>query len=373
MKRKSVLADFIVFALVLVMFAGCGMTTNQPFEQTERRISDLSLEEKRDELQGLVEQFYAQQGGFSGVVLVSRGGEVIFGEAFGVADHGSGIYNTLDTPFFIGGITKAITGAAVMMLEMDGKLDVSYTLDNFFTGHHRLAHITVEQLIAQEGGFGGSTPLAGAFIADPDRPRDMTPLDLEPYVIERLNWVDIHNSNVDYWVLGRVIEQVSEMAYDEFVAARIFEPLGMRNSGIPGAMEAAMPLHVPIPAQDAYSLMLDTPDFGFFINYSSSGLIASANDLNIWMGAFFGGELFPEYMLEHITYGDELLNYGWRFHESGLWYQSTGARTVPVSNKIIYDPGSDTRIIVLSNLVTGNNEAIALAEMLAEGVLGVRM
>jgi len=80
-------------------------------------------------------------GGFSGVVLAEQGGEVILSETFGLANPELDTHNTLDTPFF------------------------------YFCSYSN---------VYRSGGFGGSTPLAGAFLAQPDEISDMTLLDFEP-------------------------------------------------------------------------------------------------------------------------------------------------------------------------------------------------
>ena len=325
----------------------------------------LNREELLSILHQRMEEFFVQRGGFSGVVLAMQGGEVILSETFGMANPDLGTYNTLDTPFTIGFITQIFTGAAVLMLEMEGKLDTTDTLDNFFSGHNRLSDITVADLLAMDGGFGGSTPLASVFISEPDEIREMTPLELEPYVISRLNWQEAVPNNLDYWVLGRIIEQVSGISYEEFIKTRIFDHLGMENSGVADIHGVAAPLGIPIRFFEAYSNIMNSGAFPFFLYYSSSGLMSSANDLNIYLDAFFGGELFPEYMLEQIQKGD--YNYGWIFHESGGWYmlgQSFG------SSVIIYHPKNNTSIIVLSNLFTGNREAEILGSLMAEILIG---
>lgn len=48
-------------------------------------------------------------------------------------------------------------------------------------------------------------------------------------------WARImHDSNVNYTLLAYVVEQVSGMAYEDFIRQNIFEPLGMTHSGFFG-------------------------------------------------------------------------------------------------------------------------------------------
>jgi len=332
------------------MFSGCVSTADSSAEYT---------------LHEHIEQFIAQSGGFSGAVLVMQGGKVIFGETFGVSNPETLTYITLDTPFPIMDPSKMLTATAILLLEMDGKLDTSDTLDNFVSGHDNLRYLSVSHLLSKNGGFGGSTPFMRNFIADADYVRNMTPLEFEPYVIThwRGGALDVPYASMDYWVLGRVIEQTSGMAYEEFIQTRIFEPLGMENSGFLDTLEAiALPLQIPIHFQDTWLNLERAEHFPFFLYYSFAGIVTSANDFALWMDAFFSGKLFPEYMLGQINNGN--FNYGWMFHDSGLWYYSEGGF---FGGNVVYCPDSDTKIIVLSNLSSAWN----LANFITKVVLGI--
>jgi len=267
-------------------------------------------------------------GDFSGTVLVEQGGEIILRKAYGLADVENNIENSIDTAFYIGSTTKQITGAAILALEADGKLDTSDTLDVFFLeyGIDNLKNITVANLLAMGGGFGGV----------PHREMEaVTSKDVEVSVIH--NWSsDNHGySNSDYWLLGRIIERVSGMTYEEYIWTRLFEPAGMTNSGFGDTHKSAL----------AYSGSGDVfPRSPFTVPYSSGGIVSSVDDLSLWMDAYFGGKLFPETMLERVTGG---YNYGWYLNHNPIWHHS--GSILGFSTYLIYDRYSDTKIILLSN------------------------
>ena len=297
MKRKSALI-LITIALLIALAYLRGTTGEDSFHELMAfGISDSLPEEKQEELRERIEQTFRENGGFSGAVLVVQGGNVIIGEAFGITNFESKSPNTLDASFSIRYITQIFTGAAVLFLELDGKLDTKDTLDNFFDGHHNLRYITVGHLLSMSGRFGGYTPHLRTFVYEPDKIREMTVLDLEPYVIEhwRGGALDCPYASMDFWLLGRIIEQVSGISYEEFIRTRIFEPAGMKNSGFIGTHEMAMPLQIPIRYQDTWENIMNSEKFPFFLYYSMMGIVSSANDLNLWLSAFFDGELFAKY------------------------------------------------------------------------------
>ena len=94
---------------------------------------------------------------FWGAVLIEQSGEIILRKAYGIADVENNIENRIDTAFYIGSATKQFTGAAILMLEADDILDTSDTLDVFFPEYDigNLKNVTVKDLLAMRGGFGG--------------------------------------------------------------------------------------------------------------------------------------------------------------------------------------------------------------------------
>src|SRR5689334_21271974 len=62
----------------------------------------------------------AASGRFSGAVLVTRHGKVVYRKALGLADRDRKIPNTLDTRFDIGSMNKMFTATAIMQLVQNG-------------------------------------------------------------------------------------------------------------------------------------------------------------------------------------------------------------------------------------------------------------
>src|SRR5215475_11196482 len=73
-----------------------------------------------------------EAGGFSGVLLVAKGGGVILAKGYGMADRDKKVSVTADTVMCIGSVTKQFTGAAIVKLEAQGKLRVTDPITRFF-------------------------------------------------------------------------------------------------------------------------------------------------------------------------------------------------------------------------------------------------
>ena len=96
----------------------------------------------------------AVEAGFSGAVLVAKGGEVILHNGYGLADREKNIPVKKDTVFDIGSITKRFTRAAILKLEEQGKLKRSDPLTTFFDDvPEDKAEITIEQVLEHTAGF----------------------------------------------------------------------------------------------------------------------------------------------------------------------------------------------------------------------------
>ena len=144
-------------------------------------------------------------------------------------------------------------------------------------------------------------------------------------------------SNPDYWLLGLIIEQASGMPFEEYIMTNFFEPLGMTNSGFLGISEASHRYNIHgeiIPSEWVFTL-----------SFATGGLVSTIYDLNIWLDAYFNGELFDITRLDEID--NNTYNYGWIFRHN-IWHHGGASGGILIANAI-HDRESDTTIIILSN------------------------
>lgn len=349
---------------------------------------------------------FTPENSFWGTVLVMRGDEIVIHRAYGLACAEQNIENTLDTAFEIASITKQITGAAIIQLIADGKLSPDDTLDMFFDSHNGLENVTVAHLLTMRGGFGNFLDYLNPILASPQDSLllfqellDSLPEEDSLLVLDRLqsaggnilavlgelqelesirsfiiNYLEnliltgwsgeplnrSQYSNSDYWLLGRIIEHVSGMTYEEFIRTRIFEPVGMLNSGFRNVPGTAF-------GHDAdKNTMFQMP---FAVAYATGGLTSTTGDLSLWLDAYFSGKLFPEAMLEQVFTVSGGYNCGWQFATDSVWWHSGGASGF--SNMLIYDRHNDIRMIVLSNW--SNGQLLRINREISARVFNMRM
>ena len=383
---KKLLTIFLVILFIFTTLSACAKPNdpNPPSSSTSTSTADQTTtppdepttgpseqELKREQAAKKIDEYLSEKD-YWGAVLVRQRDQTIFGKAYGMADAAQGIENTLDTPFCVGSVTKQFTGAAILTLEMDGKLDTLEALDKFFPGYDGLENVTVADLLAMKGGFGDYLSELSISIVDLMKKENIASFDDldEAWLHEKLNTLpmDIGSveeyiltnwggqtlerfsySNSDYFLLGRIIEKVSGMTYEEYLTEKLLRPVGMTNSGFLSSITPAVPdSGGGYVLSNWQNICLEYTDTFFRHNsvdnlYSTGGLYSTANDLNLWLDAYFNGKLFPKSMLEKVAGS---YNYGW-FRE-GLFWEHTGY-SLGFRTFVYYNQNNGNKIIMLTN------------------------
>ena len=199
------------------------------------------------------------EGKLSGaVVMVAQDGEVLMHEAMGYQNVEDQVPMSKDTIFRIFSMTKPVTGTALMMLWDEGKFQlddpieihlpelagmqvfVEQNEDGSWVTEPADHPMTVRELMSHTGGLVYTPPLSqgpvaeayakagimnltGATLAESMPALKDIPLSYQP----GSQWV--YSISVD--VQGYMVERLSGMRFGEFLETRIFQPLGMVDTG----------------------------------------------------------------------------------------------------------------------------------------------
>lgn len=165
------------------------------------------------------------------VFAVARGGRVLDLEAAGFADDSSRALMRTDSIFRSMSMTKPITAVAAMMMVEEGKLNldepVARVLPEFSGwGVAGAPALTLRHLLTHTSGIGfGSIPFKRSTLEA--RVRQTAARKME--VPAGREWAYSGFDGPD--VVARMIEVAAGEPYDHFVRRRIFEPLGMKDTG----------------------------------------------------------------------------------------------------------------------------------------------
>ena len=205
------------------------------------------------------QQFIDEERLAGAVTIVARHGKVVHFEAYGMMDIEANKPMQRDTIFRIYSMTKPIAAAAVMILCEEGKLQLDAPASTYLPelGGLKVAadadgesltlveadrNMTVSDLMRHTAGLPGAARyMAGQTAVDKGyREAGLHLLhacNLQE-MVERLGRIPLLYQPGTKWhysiaadVLGRLIEVASGQSFDVFLDERIFQPLGMHDSG----------------------------------------------------------------------------------------------------------------------------------------------
>src|SRR5579863_3070237 len=302
-----------------------------------------------------VAKSYTANNSFMGTVLVVDGEKVLLNEGYGKASLEWQIPNEPDVKFRLGSITKQFTATLVLLLQQDGKLNISDQISKYLPDAPRAwEKITLANLLGHTSGIPNFTNFK-EFEAWSQSPRTWTeeyaffrdkPLDFEPG-----SKFDYSNSN--YEVLGAVIEKVSGKKYGDLLRERIFDPLGMTDSGVDAddlvLAKRAEGYHPgPTGPVVARSESMTVP-------WAAGSVYSTTGDLLKWERGLFGGKVLNAESLKAMTTpgkGDYGLGLFITNHEATRVVGHEGG-IEGFNTNMLYVPDRGICVVVLSNINSG--------------------
>jgi len=180
-----------------------------------------------------MQELVAQNEVAGAVTVVVAKDKILHLESTGLADVAAKRPMTPDTLFWIASMTKPVTGAAILMLQDEGKLHASDPVAkhlpefaNLKTPSGKPANLTIAQLLTHTSGL-GEAPLPAAQNAK--TLAELVPLWLAaPMQYEPGEKWKYTQSGIN--AAGRIVEVVSGMSFDAFLQQRLFDPLAMKDT-----------------------------------------------------------------------------------------------------------------------------------------------
>ena len=231
------------------------------------------------------------------VTMVVTRDRVLHREGTGMADVAAKRAMTPETLFWIASMTKPVTGAAVLMLQDEGKLKVSDPVAKYLpefaglkTPSGRDANLTIAQMMTHTSGL-GEAPAAAA--KEARTLAELVPLWLAaPMQYEPGTKWSYTQSGIN--ATARIVEVVSGMTFDAFLQQRIFDPLGMKDTTFyPTEAQRARLVTAYAKNKDTGVLEAVPPraDFGTRERppQGNGGLFSTANDYARFCQMLLGG------------------------------------------------------------------------------------
>ena len=174
-----------------------------------------------------------------GTLAVTRNGKLVFHHAYTYAPTNAAPTQTTDH-FRIASLTKQFTSVGIMQLLQAGKIGLDLSISNYLdlttVSDARFRTVTIRQLLQHYGGWDRtvsydpmfrdaiiSTALGRPLPTTPQMVIDYMkgqPLDHDPGTVYAY-------SNFGYCLLGRIIEAVTGVSYEQFIQANVLAPAGI--------------------------------------------------------------------------------------------------------------------------------------------------
>ncbi|GAA2441122.1 serine hydrolase domain-containing protein [Streptomyces glaucus] len=211
-----------------------------------------------------------------------------------------------DGRFRAGSTTKLVTAAIVLQLAAEGDVDLDADVRGYLPGllpDVFTAPVTVRHLLTFSSGLRPGTSLGDVGGEGyENRYATLTPEEVVASSVaqgpafvagERQRY-----GNIDYTVLGLLIEKVTDDTYEHQAAVRVFGPAGMRHTSFPGGPDP----RIHGPHNRGYQLLadgrlVDATEWNMSDRWAAGDMISTAEDLEKFVVALFGGEIVPEPLL----------------------------------------------------------------------------
>ena len=212
----------LVFFLGLILLFSCSV----PKESTSAFAEELDL--------FFNNQFPADNPG--GAVMIIKDNNVIFSKGYGLADMKTKQVITPTTLFNLGSISKTFVANAILILQEQGKLSVEDNLLMYFPNFKDKAiakKVRIKHLLTHTSGLPDNRQVwkDTAFYLTAKDAENWYPItQTDTFAFEPGSHFEY--SNPAFNGLALIIEQVSGMKWQQFIAENIFKPSGMITSTI---------------------------------------------------------------------------------------------------------------------------------------------
>ncbi|MEV6485463.1 serine hydrolase domain-containing protein [Streptomyces sp. NPDC051576] len=300
--------------------------------------------------------------------LVRVGGtDGIWRGSAGVHDLASGAAADPDARFRAGSTTKIVTAATVLRLAAQRKVDLDTAVQNYLPGLLTKAFepVSVRQLLNHTSGIQAGDGFGDAF-ADQYAHRfdTLTPKEVVASAVakgpefrpgERQDYL-----NINYTILGLLIEKVTGHSYASEATRLVLRPAGMRDTYFPGSDPRIRGPHnhgyQAVQQADGTTEFVDVTDWNQSDRWAAGDMISTTADLERLITALFRGRIVPGPQLKEMftvpagiegasySAGLQRFEYGGRVYwlKSGAryGYSTAVAATRDLSRTLVFSVGA---------------------------------
>ncbi|WP_457558303.1 serine hydrolase domain-containing protein, partial [Candidatus Harpocratesius sp.] len=301
---------------------------------------------------------------FPGIAVgVIQNGQIIYANGLGKANNAKTPV-TSQTLFMLGEISQIITAMGVLALQEDGLIELNETIQKYIpsfelSNPEYSSQITIQQCLTHQTGLSikaGSTDIKVSSIQELVNGLKSESFQTEP-------GKNFEFSNANYWILGYLIEQVTNQSFSNYITTRILSPLGMQHtffSQTDAANQAEFAqgyrlwYGIAIPSHQSYSVA-QSP---------ANGMVSNIEDILVLMQShlFYNNSNFTHNVLKpssfeilHAIPKDPLKNSSWtmgwyNFTFNGIKYLAQSGDLGDYHAEILLTPENKEGVVVFTNV-----------------------
>jgi len=201
----------------------------------------ISAESNFNGLDTAIQQLMIDNNAPSMQLAITKGEKLVYQAQYGYADLNNTELATSESVYRLASVSKTITAVTILKMKDDGLLDFSDTVfgtngilgTDFGTAPYatNIENITVRHLLDHTSGF-TNNPNDAFFVN-----YDWTLPQLIDDVLDNRELATVpgqtyYYSNFGYCILGRIVEKISGMTYENYVKQQVLAPLGIENMNI---------------------------------------------------------------------------------------------------------------------------------------------
>ena len=303
---------------------------------------------------------------FSGAVLVARGSEVVFSQAYGYAQAEWDVPGTPEGRFRLASVTKPFTATAVLQLAAAGALRLDDPIcDHLKTCPAAWRAVRISHLLDHTSGIPDYMRLQSFW-------KDFLMLKTQAQMVATFSGEPLLSmpgsrfsySNSDYYLLGLIIERVTGRRYDEVLAQHIFRPLELDDTGYDHE-DPLVPRRVAGYRLGPQGQLLNALYFDMEQPFANGGLYSTTGDLLKFARACASSKLLPpRYRALMETPRQGPYGYGWWISPAPGFHSGReichGGNINGFSTWLSRFPDEDVVLVVLSNLQDTNSRQLIL-------------
>ncbi|MFF0159606.1 serine hydrolase domain-containing protein [Streptomyces sp. NPDC005263] len=306
-RRTTLLAASLVLALGAAPLAAPAFAATAPAPAAAHATTtgDLDTAALRAALEGLPDK----DATFALVRVGGRDGT--WRGSAGVHDLASDTAADPDARFRAGSTTKVVTAAVVLQLAAEGKIHLNTPVQHYLPGllSSRFEPITVRQLLNYTSGIQPGDGLGNTFEElYAHRFDTLTPRQVVASAVakgpEFRPGKKQHYLNIDYTILGLLIEKVTGHSYASEATRRVLLPAGMRDTYFPGTDPSIRGPHnrgyQTVKRADGTTDLVDVTDWNQADRWAAGDMISTTADLERLLNRLFRGDLVPRPQLREM-------------------------------------------------------------------------